>query len=155
MAHLCYFDEQQEFDTWIHMLKQRASERSSMRTAAIQRIQKTRKVPAGWTCKEFWQYMKVHIQDPGIIALYMESRSAWTRSQQNGQRQFLVHWGDTYMFEKHIAVHEQHGYQPKTHVKCLVAVKLYGPVTKSPSKVEKGYMGAFVGAIRCHTPTYD
>ena len=100
--------------------------------------------------------MKVYSQDPGIIApLYgkQECMDKITADCHNkGQRHFLVHW-DTYMFEKHIAVHEQHIYQPETYVKCMEAVKLYGPMIHR--ETEKGYMEAFVGTIRCHIPTYD
>lgn len=39
------------------------------------------------------------------------------------------------MFGKHIAVHEQHGYNPRTHVKCSDAVRLYGPVVHRLRKV--------------------
>ena len=46
----------------------------------------------------------------------------------NGQRKFLVHWGDTYMYAKHIALHEKDGYKAKKHTRCPKAAKLHGQV---------------------------
>ena len=76
--------------------------------------------------------MRWYSQEPRIVAyLYgpQEHIKCITNDCfDNGQRKFLVHWGDTYMYEKHIALHEQDGYKAKKHTKCPVASKLHGPI---------------------------
>ena len=76
--------------------------------------------------------MKWYGQEPRIIAYLYGPQERIDRvtndCYDNGQRKFLVHWGDTCMYEKHIALHEKDGYKAIKHSRCPIAPRLHGPV---------------------------
>ena len=95
-------------------------------------MRSTGKVPQNWSFKQYWQHIRWYSQEPRIVAyLYgpQERIECITNDcYDNGQRKFLVHWGDTYMYAQHIALHEQDGYKAKKHTRCPTAAKLHGPI---------------------------
>ena len=121
-----------EFDSWINELKQQAVCNRKERSTARLCIQSTGKLPQTWSSKQYWQHMRWYSQEPRIVTyLYgpQERIECITNDcYDNGQRKFLVHWGDTYMYAKHIALHEQDGYKAKKHTRCPTAAKLHGPI---------------------------
>ena len=121
---------QSEFDSWIKELKQQATCTRKARSAAKLCIQSTGRLPQNWNYKQYWQHMRWYGNEPRTVAyLYgpQERIKCITNDcYDNGQRKFLVHWGDTYMYAKHIALHEKDGYKAKKHTRCPKAAKLYG-----------------------------
>ena len=121
-----------DFDSWINELKQQAVCNRKERSTARLCIQSTGKLPQTWSYKQYWQHMRWYSQEPRIVAyLYgpQERIECITNvCYDNGQRKFLVHWGDTYMYAKHIALHEQDGYKAKKHTRCPTSAKLHGPI---------------------------
>ena len=67
-----------------------------------------------------------------LLPIFMAHKNASSASQMIAmtmdKERFLVHWRDTYMYEKHIALHEKDGYKTKKHTRCLTAAKLHGPI---------------------------
>ena len=83
-------------------------------------MQSTDKLPQDWSFKRYWQHMKWYGQEPRIIAYLYGPQERIDRvtldCYDNGQRKFHVHWGDTYMYEKHIALHEKDEYKAIKHI---------------------------------------
>ena len=90
-----------EFDSWIKELKQQAVCTRKARSAAKLRIQSTGRLSQNCNYNQDWQHVRWYGNEPRIVVyLYgPQERIECITSDcyDNGQRKFLVHWGDAYM----------------------------------------------------------
>lgn len=65
------------------------------------------------------KYMRCYGNEPRIVAYLcgpQERIECITNDcYDNGQRKFFGHWGDTYVYANHIALHEKDGYKAEYH----------------------------------------